>query len=126
MARVLVVDDDSDIREGLHHLLASYGHSVTEAENGAVGLERLESTSVDLVLIDIVMPRMEGVETIMKIRRARPGQKIVAMSGSDSKHSYLDFARAFGADAVLAKPFQPAELLETIGSVLTPDWQVQE
>ena len=121
MAHVLVVDDDSDIREGLCHLLEGYGHSVTEAENGIVGLERLASTKVDLVLIDIVMPQMEGVETILTMRRTQPGQKIVAMSGSDPKHSYLDFAKAFGANAVLTKPFQPAELLETIGSLMTPD-----
>lgn len=118
MAHVLVVDDDADIREGVHELLTACGHSVTEAANGAIGLRELASNTVDLVLMDILMPQKEGIETIQEIRRAQPNKKIVAMSGCAARHTYLEFARSLGADAVLTKPFQPSKLLETIGSVL--------
>jgi len=126
MARVLIVDDDPYIREGVHDVLKACGHSVIEAENGAVGLDRLATHSVDLVLVDLVMPRKEGIETIQEIRRAQPDKKIVAMSGCDAKGTYLGFAKRLGADAVLSKPFQPADLLETIGRVLTPHWQLEK
>ena len=122
MARVLVVDDDPDIREGVHHMLAACGHSVIEAENGAVGLERLATNGIDLVLMDLLMPHKEGIETIQEIRRLQPDKKIVAMSGCDAKHTYLGFAKWLGADAVLIKPFQPNELIEAIARVLAPKW----
>jgi DNA-binding response OmpR family regulator len=119
MARVLIVDDDADIREGVHDVLAACGHSVLEASNGTVGLQQLTRNNVDLVLMDILMPDKEGIETIQEIRRMQPDKKILAMSGCEARHDYLDFAKYLGADAVLTKPFQPAELLEAIGSVLS-------
>jgi CheY-like chemotaxis protein len=125
MARVLVVDDDADIREGVHDVLAGCGHSVLEAANGAFALRQLASHSVDLVLMDILMPDKEGIETIQEIRRTQPDKKILAMSGCVARHDYLDFARYLGADAVLTKPFQPAELLEAIGSVLTTEARLE-
>jgi DNA-binding response OmpR family regulator len=126
MARVLVVDDDADIREGVHDVLAACGHSVLEAANGAIGLRQLANNNVDLVLMDILMPDKEGIETIQEIRRVQPDKRILAMSGCEARHDYLDFARYLGADAVLTKPFQPAELLEAIGSVLTARAQLDD
>ena len=124
MARVLIVDDDADIREGVHDMLAACGHSVFEASNGAIALRQLTSNCIDVVLTDILMPDKEGIETIQEIRRIQPDKKILAMSGCEARHEYLDFARYLGADAVLTKPFQPAELLEAIGSVLSvPPWK---
>ncbi len=119
MARILIVDDDADIREAVRDLLVGCGHAVLQAENGAVGLEQLSNNSIDLVLMDILMPNKEGIETIQEIRRVLPDTKILAMSGCLAKHTYLTFAKSFGVNEVLTKPFAPAQLLEAIGSVLT-------
>ena len=114
MANLLVIDDEADIRDGLRDLLVSRGHSVIEAGDGAEGLMQLAGNDIDLVLVDIIMPSKEGIETIKEIRRMSPEVRIVAMSGHPSKDFYLDLASRLGANAVLCKPFQPAELSKTM------------
>ena len=118
MANLLIVDDEADIREGMRQLLIAHGHSVIEAGNGAAGLAQLAQNRVDLVLMDIVMPGKEGIETIMEIRRLWPNMKIVAMSGRPRKDIFLDVASKLGADAILHKPFQPGALSKTVEGVL--------
>lgn len=111
MANVLVIDDDDEVRDFVVRLLKRRGYSVTGACNGEAGLASLAAASFALVITDIVMPDMEGLETIKRIRRASPTMPIIAISGGGSSRvDYLKFARKFGADAVLAKPFDPAEL----------------
>jgi DNA-binding response OmpR family regulator len=113
MTNVLVIDDDDEVRDFLVRLLTRRGYSVTGARNGEAGLASLASESFALVITDIVMPDMEGLETIKRVRRSNPTMPIIAISGGGSNQiDYLKFARKFGADAVLAKPFDPAELLE--------------
>jgi len=113
MANVLVIDDDDEVRDFLVRLLTRRGYSVTGARNGEAALASLASESFALVITDIVMPDMEGLETIKRVRRSNPTMPIIAISGGGSSQiDYLKFARKFGADAVLAKPFDPAELLE--------------
>jgi len=119
MASLLIVDDEPEIREGLRDLLVSCGHSVVEADDGAHGLLQLARHDVDLVLLDIIMPCKEGIETLQEIRRACPSVGIIAMSGHPSKDFYLGLAQRLGADAVLCKPFQPAELTRAMLHVLT-------
>lgn len=115
MANVLVVDDDPEIRDAVRQLLENRGHSVVEAGNGEAGLRQLANSQIDVVLIDILMPNKEGLETIREIRSIQPDKRIVAMSGYGSKDLYLPTAIRFGADVFLTKPFQPAELLAAIG-----------
>jgi DNA-binding response OmpR family regulator len=112
MTNVLVIDDDDEVRDFLVRLLARRGYSVTGACNGEAGLASLAAESFALVITDIVMPDMEGLETIKRMRRGNPAMPIIAISGGGSSQvDYLKFARKFGADAVLAKPFDPDELL---------------
>jgi DNA-binding NtrC family response regulator len=118
MAHLLVIDDEPLIRQMARRILEGSGHRVIEAENGVIGLARLEENPVDLVLTDIVMPNKEGVETIQDIRRFHPEVKVIAMSGSGSHQLYLDTAMKFGAHAALNKPFRPDDLREIVGRVL--------
>jgi len=118
MAHLLLIDDDAAVRQIIRRILLDAGHSVIEAANGAVGLEQLVQSPVDIVLTDIFMPGMEGVETIQHIRNLRPNMKIIAMSGSYSRDAYLSAASKLGAQAVLRKPFRTAELRDTVNQVL--------
>jgi len=118
MANLLVIDDDPAVREAVSQSLAASGYSVVQAEDGVVGIAQLSHNDVDLVLVDIVMPRKEGIETIQEIRLARPSLKIVAMSGCPFRDLYLSVACKLGADAVLTKPFETAELRDTVKALL--------
>ncbi len=120
MAHILLVDDDEACRKVLRRTLQRAGYIVTEAMNGAVALRLLRDASVDLVVTDIIMPEMEGIETIQTLRRTHPQLKIIAMSGGGriEAEGYLASAKAFGAVDVLRKPFEAAELFAAIEGAL--------
>src|SRR5258708_22083859 len=119
MTDVLVIDDDDEMRDFLVNLLRRRDYVVTSARNGALGLARLAAGSFALVITDIVMPDIEGLETIKRIRQGNPAIPIIAISGGgDDQIDYLKFAEKFGANAVLAKPFDPAELLAIAAQLL--------
>jgi CheY-like chemotaxis protein len=121
MAFILIVDDDEAILRMMTRMLRPAGHDVVTAADGREGLKLVAQRRPDLVITDIIMPEMEGIETIMELRRVAPGIKIVAMSGSRGlgRVDFLDAARKLGADATLPKPFQKAELLATVNAVIT-------
>lgn len=123
MARILVIDDDEDIRCLLRQRLQGSGHSVAEAENGRVGLDRLADFHPDLVVTDLLMPVMEGIETIQRLKKAAPALRIVAMSGGGRNPgaAYLTLAQKMGASAVLAKPFSGEEFDLTVAALLGPE-----
>jgi DNA-binding NtrC family response regulator len=106
MARVLVIDDDEQVRSILAQFLEHAGHVALTASDGDEGIRVFHRERVDLVVTDIVMPRKEGIETIIELRTIRPDLKIIAMSGGGLAEGapYLGFARQLGADAVLDKP----------------------
>src|SRR5690606_37152794 len=106
MASILLMDDDAIVRESLEHALTRAGHAVIAASDGRQGLRCYRENAVDLVVTDILMPEMEGIETIMAIRRENPRARIVAISGGGRTRSMdlLDVAEEFGADRVLRKP----------------------
>jgi two-component system chemotaxis response regulator CheY len=120
---ILVVDDDRQLRLALKHILAREGYSVSEASNGYGALQSLAAAGghFDAVLMDIIMPDKEGIETILEIRRKNPDLKIIAMSGGGRMHDYnpLKLARECGADFTIAKPFEPAEIRRLIRSCWT-------
>jgi CheY-like chemotaxis protein len=122
MARILVIDDELVIRQALAIMLANVGHKVETAENGRAGLDLLERESFDLVLTDILMPEMDGVEAMRKLRALPSPPKIVAMSGG-VQLTREDFPRAaelLGADAALSKPFRARELYALVDRLLGP------
>jgi two-component system chemotaxis response regulator CheY len=112
MARILVADDDPEIRELIISCLSLAGHEVIEAANGLEAVEAFRVHHPDLVIIDLVMPVQEGIETILELRREFPTILIAAMSGYGRTDgtSYLNCARELGADVILSKPFQMREL----------------
>jgi CheY-like chemotaxis protein len=120
MALVLVIDDDAGMRRLMVRTLGEGEHRVIEAENGEQGLRLVDEHRPDLVITDILMPRTEGIETIREIQERSPATKIIAISGGGTTHNlmFLDVARAVGANAVLAKPFRPAQLIEAVQKVL--------
>jgi CheY-like chemotaxis protein len=119
MTRILIIDDEKDIRNLLRELFQSRGYEVFEAENGEAGLRVYQSTSIDLVMTDILMPEKEGLSTIMDLKKKNPELKIIAMSGGALKSGhYLNFAKKFGADKVLEKPFNLRTVLDAVNDLL--------
>ncbi len=115
--KILVVDDESSITDLVYSILTEKGYEVTTAKDGNEGLKVFESVKPDLVITDIVMPDMEGIEfmrSLVKIRKALP---VIVMSGNVLGTKFLETARIFGAQATLRKPFAIQELLEVIAAV---------
>jgi CheY-like chemotaxis protein len=120
MTKVLVIDDERDIRCIMCRALKAAGHEVTAFSNGSGAIEHVRQEPADLLITDLFMPEVEGIETIREIRRLRPGMPIIAISGVDFEGGdYLSVARKFGASATLKKPFWPADLLGVVARVLS-------
>ncbi len=117
LAPVLVVDDDSVIREILRRTLENAGFPVIEAQSGKEALARIEGKSIDLLITDLVMPDGEGLEIIRAMKRTFPRLKVIAISGAFGG-SFLKAAELLGAHATLQKPFKLDELLDTVRKVL--------
>jgi DNA-binding NarL/FixJ family response regulator len=114
---VLLVDDEALVRHSLDAGLRLNGYEVLHAGDGDEALDVLASTSVDVVVTDLAMPRREGIETIIEIRRRFPHVKVIALSGVFGGF-YLGMARQLGADAALSKPVRTELLRRTVNDVL--------
>lgn len=121
MPSILLIEDDISFRTMLCMALRQMGNEVVEASEGEHGLGLYETGRFDLVLTDLIMPGVEGIETITKLIRKHPTVKIIAMSGGGrtSPESYLKMARRLGAKEILAKPFSIEDLGRAIDSVLS-------
>jgi len=122
MTRVLVVDDDQHIRAVLKIFLERTGYEVEESRNGNEALRSHRQHPAALMLIDLIMPDKEGLETIREVRRADPNVKIIAMSGA-GHGNYLTAAKLLGANAAITKPFSMDETITIIRSILEADLQ---
>lgn len=113
---ILVIDDDESVRDSLKVLLSVHGFEIAVAKDGREGLAVLRRQRFDLVVTDLLMPNVDGIELIREIRKHDSALKILAMSGGDhtTHFLHLNAAQALGADAVLKKPFNEDELLATI------------
>ena len=121
MAKILVVDDDPAMRRATSRTLEAAGHVVAVHANGRGAVRDIEKEPPDLLITDIFMPEMEGLETIRTARARQPTLPIIAMSGFDfEERDYLGIAEKFGAVASLRKPFRPAELIELVTRLLGP------
>lgn len=116
-ATILVVDDMAGIRGLLRKVLTGAGYKVIEAADGKQALQQMRTSQVDLVLTDLVMPEMEGIETIRTIHTQWPELKIIAMSG-ELGGQFLQVAELLGANATLPKPIRPEVLLDMVRRVL--------
>jgi DNA-binding NtrC family response regulator len=111
---ILIIDDDELLAFGLGKLLERHGYQTRIATHGRHGLQIVRSAAIDLVITDIYMAEMEGLETIIQLRRDHPELKVIAMSGG-APHmgtSALTMALKLGANEALDKPVRIDRLLE--------------
>ena len=113
---VLVTDDDASVRRLLRLFIEDAGFEVCEAGDGGQAVVEIGKRKVDVLLIDLIMPDQEGLETIRLLSGRRPGLKIIAMSGAFAP-VYLRSAKLFGADATLEKPLTQESVLGAICAV---------
>lgn len=116
--RILLVDDDRDALRLVQLELEREGFDVETAENGRQALELQRKRPADVVITDIFMPEMDGMETIDWIKTKFPRTVVIAVGAGWGRLDYLSIARLIGADAVLAKPFTSKELLQALRRVL--------
>lgn len=113
---ILVVDDEESIRDMMSLLLLDTGYEVLTASNGKEALEILNLVHTDLIITDIIMPDMEGLEFIRRVKRERKlSTKIIAMSGSGQ--DYLNLALMLGANFTIQKPFDITHMLNAIQNI---------
>ncbi len=119
MVRVLVVDDSSMVLEMVSAHLKQYGMEVTEAHDGADAVEKLKAVTPDLVVTDVVMPRMNGYELCRWIKSNASTKDVpVIMCTTKSEEFDKYWGMKQGADAYLTKPYHPPELIKTIKQLL--------
>jgi len=130
MARILIVDDEEDVRIALKQVLERAGYEVTVAATGNEGLDVMKREGADLVITDVIMPGVDGIATAKKIREKYRDTRIIVISGGGrtapepyepdaiSTRSYLASASKAGADQTLTKPFDRDELLRVVQDLL--------
>ena len=110
---VLIVDDDRDHADSIADLVAMRGHEVVIAGSDEAGIERFRERDFDLVLMDVKMPGMTGVDAFFELRKLRPDARVIMMTGF-SVEQLVDRAVANGAIGVLRKPLAIPQLLQAI------------
>ncbi|HEY0864554.1 MAG TPA: response regulator [Lacunisphaera sp.] len=117
MAKILIIEDDAALRSLLHEFLRGHGHAVSEARDGREGLALQAAHAFDLLILDIVMPELDGLEVLQELRRRQAGVKIVVISGGGRAgvaSMYLTLAAGLGVHRVLKKPFAGQALLDVV------------
>jgi CheY-like chemotaxis protein len=126
VANILIVDDDPAIQATVRIVLERAGHAVVVADDGSRGLAIFEAGSFDLLILDIFMPGMDGIETMKLIHQRQPLIPILVISGRpigwdpSTAPDFLKMATKLGAISSLQKPFGPAELLSAVSGCLAP------
>jgi two-component system, chemotaxis family, chemotaxis protein CheY len=116
-AKVLIVDDSSLARRTVRQLLEEMGHTVEEASDGAQALERYYINRHDLVILDMVMNGMYGLDVLAKMRELNPEARVI-IATADIQKSTQEHARAAGAAAFVNKPLNRQELTRVIAAIL--------
>jgi two-component system chemotaxis response regulator CheY len=117
MAKVLVVDDSALSRRVSRRILESAGHSVVDVADGLTALERYSLDKPDLVLLDVTMAEMDGLEVLRQLR-AMDGGAIVVMATADVQNSTRALAETGGASGFVVKPFNAEAVLQAVGAAL--------
>jgi signal transduction histidine kinase/ActR/RegA family two-component response regulator len=116
--RILVVEDDRDFCQVLQRILERAGFAATAASNGHEALYYVTTEAIDLVITDIVMPEMDGVELMRVLKKVRPNLPIIALSGAEDLMEYRRIAAHLGAQAALCKPIARADLIHAVNDAL--------
>ncbi|MEJ2155087.1 MAG: response regulator [Desulfobacteraceae bacterium] len=116
MNSVLIIEDDEFVMNMLKQTFERAGYEVGTASNGRIGLQLYQCKPFDVVITDLIMPDMEGIETISKLRKDDPTVKVIAISGGgrNSPDDYLHLAKKLGADRTFSKPVDRNELLAAV------------
>ena len=120
--KVLVVDDEPSVCEGIELVLSPVGYEVKKALTGEDAIKLIEREDFDVVLMDLIMPGMDGTETCERIKAIKPYTRVVAISGSPSGQRLDRFLRAGGIELYLYKPFGKQELIEGVQKALKGDY----
>ena len=117
-ARVLVVDDAAFMRHMLKQILVGMGcEIVAEAADGEEGVAAYQTHQPDLVTMDLVMPKMGGLEALQRIKQESPDAKVVVISAIDQRQSLMEAVR-YGAADYVVKPFDRERVVQAVGRVL--------
>ena len=116
-ARIVVVEDEPAIRRGVSDALRLSGYEVTEATDGQIGLREASSAGVDLVLLDIMLPKRDGLEVLGELRRAHPGRPVILLTARGSEDDRVRGLK-MGADDYVVKPFSAKELIARVEAIL--------
>ena len=115
--KILLIDDDPGVREFLQLHFEDHGYQVDTAFDGEQGVEKFKAGSYDLVISDMMMPKMIGLEVLRQVKQIRPEQKIILMSGV-SEESMVQKARALGCQFYIHKPVRLNEVEERVKECL--------
>lgn len=116
-ARILIVDDEADLRTLLRHILTAQGYQITDAEDGEEAIELIKRQKFDIALLDIQMPNINGIQVLKYIKEHSPQTKAVMLTGyADLKHAME--AKEFGARDFIGKPYKLEDVLSTIEHIL--------
>jgi len=130
MKSVMVIDDELDVRDSIKRVLDRAGYSVRSVENAEDALNELDASPADLIITDIIMPKVDGVKAIHEIRKKFPAIRILAISGGGNfgvgayqpgaitTTAYLAAAEKAGAHLTLTKPFESKDLLQAVETAL--------
>jgi two-component system response regulator (stage 0 sporulation protein F) len=114
VATILIIDDEEIIRVLLRSALEAAGYEVTEAGNGREGLELYRQRPADLVITDILMPEMNGLDMLLELTREFLHAKVIAISGAGGEKNVLNVAKLLGARQTFQKPFSIPHLLGAV------------
>lgn len=116
-ARIVVVEDEPAIRRGVSDALRLSGYEVTEAPDGATGLHEAAGPGVDLVLLDIMLPKRNGLDVLSELRRANPTRPVILLTARGSEDDRVRGLK-MGADDYVVKPFSAKELIARVEAIL--------
>ncbi len=116
--RLLVVDDEELVRELGVRVVERAGYDVVSASSAARAIELVETEPIDLVVSDVVMPGLGGVDLLTELRDRRPDLPVLLMTGGSAEPDRTGQALGLGASAILCKPFTHAELVDAVAAAL--------
>jgi len=119
MAKIMVVDDEPDIRKLIEKVLKKAGHKIVKCENGAQCLEQYPKEKPDLLILDVMMPEMDGWETYKRIKKIKPKQRVLFLTAVTLEAESRKHMEELGVSHYLTKPFDPPELIERVKIVLS-------
>jgi len=120
MSRVLVVEDDKDIAELIAHYLQRAGHSVETAASGTAGLTRAKEAAPDLIVLDLMLPGMDGLLVCQALRGDPATASIpIILLSAKAQTGDLKSGMDAGADDYVTKPFEPLELIDRVNALLS-------